>query len=165
MKEIWKDIDGYKDYQVSNMGRLKSLKFNRETILKQGVQNCGYRNIQLYNDRVRKGLLVHRLVAIAFVPNPENKAQVNHINGIKTDNNSNNLEWCTASYNLEHAKKEKLNKCHSESHYRAMLTNDQVVEIRKMLENGLKPSVVASMFNQKVGNIYKIKNYQIWKRV
>lgn len=109
-KEIWKDIDGYDGkYQVSNLGRVKSLYFMnrranipREKILKFGYNLQGYPFVHLcYLGKTSKPLSVHRLVAKAFIPNPNNYPIVNHINGIKTDNRVENLEWCTQQYNIK----------------------------------------------------------------
>jgi hypothetical protein len=110
MKEEWKDIEGYYGYyQISNFGKIKSLprvlknRIKKETILKQNINNHGYVALALTIYSKSKRFLVHRLIAEAFIPNPEKKDQVNHINGIKTDNRIENLEWNTSSENNNHA--------------------------------------------------------------
>lgn len=112
--EIWKDISGYKGYQVSNLGNVRALPKTRtlnlggvrhwpEMILKPHKVHSGYLLVTLTNNTGRRRWLIHRLVALAFISNPENKPEVNHINGIKTDNWIGNLEWCTKSENRKHA--------------------------------------------------------------
>ena len=109
-KEVWKDIKGYEGkYQVSNLGRVKSLylinrqtKIPREKILKLGHNLQGYPHIHLCKDnKTSKSIFVHKLVAEAFIPNPNNYPVVNHKNEIKTDNRVENLEWCTQKNNVQ----------------------------------------------------------------
>jgi hypothetical protein len=100
--EIWKDVVWYEwEYQVSNLWNVKSIKFSKEKILKT-VINKWYMRLLLCKNWKSLNKQVHRLVAQAFVPNPENKPQVNHINWIKSDNKVSNLEWCTSSENVLH---------------------------------------------------------------
>lgn len=113
-KEIWKDIPGYEGYyQASNMGSIRrvegyvkhparSLKIQRTRVLKQATTTNGYKNIMLSISNQKKQFLVHRLVAFAWIPTVKNKPHINHINGIKTDNRVENLEWCSVSENEKH---------------------------------------------------------------
>ena len=102
MQEEWKEIKGYPNYMVSNKGNVKSLNYRhtgREKMLKLSVNNKGYLIVKLYKNRKLKNLRVNRLVAEAFISNPNNLPQVNHKNEIKDDNRVENLEWCDAKYN------------------------------------------------------------------
>ena len=99
--EIWKDIENYEEYyQISSLGRIRNKKENR--ILKPS-KSCGYYHISLrYGNK--KEMLIHRLVAKAFIPNPLNLSYVNHKDENKLNNNVENLEWCTAKYNNSYGK-------------------------------------------------------------
>jgi len=124
MKEIWKHIDRYHGkYQISSLGRIRSLTrevtykdgrkhIYRGQILKPSISWDGYKKIALFNKGHAKTFYVHRLVAKAFIINPENKKTVNHKNFIKTDNNVLNLEWATHKENSQHY---FLNKQYNES--------------------------------------------------
>jgi len=113
--EIWGKIDGWDGvYMVSNFGKVKSIpryipcknganRLTKESILKQQVDKFGYCRIGLHKNHKMKLCVVHRLVAKAFLPNPENKPCVNHINGNPSDNQIGNLEWCTYKENSTHA--------------------------------------------------------------
>lgn len=96
IQEIYKTIDGY-DYEVSNVGQIRNVRTGR--ILKQKIDRFGYCQVCLYKDGVPKWVKVHRLVALAFIPNPKNLPEVNHKDECKTNNRLDNLEWCTSKYN------------------------------------------------------------------
>ena len=112
--EIWKDIKGYEGrYQVSNMGRVKSLgrttsaknnseQYRKERFLKPMTSRNGYLQVNLYDSYGKKRFAVHRLVCEVFHENPENKPCVNHIDENKTNNTASNLEWCTYQENINH---------------------------------------------------------------
>lgn len=117
--EIWKDIEGFEGrYQISNMGRVKSLSrvvyhrasnrttsFERmipERIMKTHISNSGYMFVTLREKNVSFGKFVHRLVADAFILNPNGYKEVNHKDENKLNNNADNLEWCTPSYNMRY---------------------------------------------------------------
>ena len=104
-EEIWKDIKGYEGYQVSNFGNVRSLNYNKTKkikILIPSLDNYGYNYLLLYKNSKRKHFTVHRLVAQAFIPNPNNLPQVNHKDEDKTNNCVENLEWCTNKYNCNY---------------------------------------------------------------
>lgn len=104
MKEEWRPIKGYEGlYEVSNMGRVKSLHFDKEIIRKQVERTNGYMEVNLSKDGTTNVKVVHRLVAIAFIKNPNNYECVNHKDGNKKNNTVDNLEWCTAKENTHHA--------------------------------------------------------------
>lgn len=104
--EIWKDIEGYEGlYQVSSEGRVKSLgngKSNnsKEKILKSNKNRGGYLKVDLHKEGKKKNYLIHRLVAQAFIDNPNNLPEVNHRNEDKTDNRVENIEYCNRKYNI-----------------------------------------------------------------
>ena len=101
MKEIWKDIEGYEGlYQICTMGRVRSVRNN--VILKSKIERNGYERVILSTNNIPKGYFIHRLVANAFIPNPDNLPQVNHKDENKANNRVDNLEWCDGKYNINY---------------------------------------------------------------
>ena len=105
MNEIFKEITGYENYLISNTGlvKTKSRQGTNERLLKGSVDHTGYLRVNLINDKGSRSFAVHRLVCLMFIPNPENKRTVNHIDGNKLNNCLSNLEWMTHSENHRHA--------------------------------------------------------------
>ena len=120
MNEIWKDIDGYEGlYQVSNLGNVKSLNYRhtgKERILKPGNNGLGYLQVNLCKNRKTRHFTIHRLVAKAFLENPDNKSDVNHKDEDKTNNCVDNLEWMTRKDNINYGThNERMAKSRSKS--------------------------------------------------
>lgn len=142
MKEVFKDVKGFEGlYQVSNLGRIRSLKrtVNKgkchrtwdEHFLRYGVDSKGYFRTALSKDGHSQTVKVHRLVAEAFLPNPQNLPQVNHKDGNKQNNSVENLEWCDAPYNMQHAVSNGLhNGLKGEQNPSSKLTKEDVQFIR-----------------------------------
>lgn len=107
MVEVWKDIEGYEGrYQISNLGNVKSLQYGgRKGIVKNlvpKVSNSGRLWVELMKNGGKKQFLIHRLVGMAFIPNPDNLPQINHLDENPKNNRVDNLEWCTAEYNIRY---------------------------------------------------------------
>lgn len=120
MEEIWKPVVGYEwSYIVSNKWNVASLKNGNMKILKSCLNKWWYLHLSLCKEWNQKNFKIHRLVAIAFLKNPENKPQVNHIDWNKRNNHLSNLEFCTNSYNQKHAYSIWLNKTTEKHHFKA----------------------------------------------
>lgn len=178
--EVWKDISGYEGvYKISNTGLVKSLGWLRirsrgrvskrdDILLKQTVTHRGYRRVELNLKGQAQKFVVHRLVAIAFIPNPRNKPEVNHIDGDKENNSLSNLEWCTSEENKSHAFVNDLShQVSGEKHVCAKLTKEQVIEIRSKFSKGeyKNQTNVAKIYNVNRSTIWSVVNNKNWKSV
>lgn len=143
MSEVWKPVKGYEGYyEVSNLGRVKSkarkyyrsdvLYHLKERVMKVSPSSSGYNTIILTVNGKAKSYLLHRLIALAFIENPQNKKCINHKDGDKFNNSLENLEWCTYSENRNHGLRTGLIKQKRATHSHAKLTEDDVKFIKKM---------------------------------
>lgn len=170
--EVWKKIKGFEKYEISNLGRLKvNLKYRKHRdyqhkILNPSLDRDGYRRTVLTSlDKNRKSKLIHRLVAIAFIDNPLKKPCVNHINGIKTDNGLDNLEWVTVSENNKHAIKMGLaGQVGGEKHHMAKLTKVEVDKIKALYLKGKSQRLLSYKFNISQTQISRIVNNKRWNK-
>lgn len=110
--EIWKPVTGFEGlYEVSNSGSVKSLRYRnvdgKTGVLKEITLPSGYRYVNLHKDKQTRHYYIHRLVATAFIPNPDSLPEVNHRNEDPGDNSANNLEWCTSQYNKNYGNRSK----------------------------------------------------------
>ena len=152
MKEQWKDIA---DYEVSDLGRVRNKKTKR--ILRLGKDSGGYVQVNLYNDGERKSIKIHRLVASTFIPNPLNLPQINHIDENKTNNNVENLEWCSAQYNIDYSQSKPVNQYSLDGIYIA--TYKSIKEASK--QTGINQGDISCCCRGK----YKTSGGFIWKYV
>ncbi|WP_369378748.1 NUMOD4 domain-containing protein [Lysinibacillus fusiformis] len=171
-QEVWVGITDYEGYEVSNLGRVRSLdrvisggKRRTGKILKQHYNHGGYPYVSLYKNGKGRKITVHRIVAKSFIPNPDNKEEVNHIDGRKNNNSVDNLEWSTRLDNTRHSYSTNLNVCYGENHHQAKLTNDQVLEIYERVHKGEKGVSLAQEFGVYKSVISDIKRRKRWKHI
>lgn len=162
-----KEIPFATKYLVSEDGQVFSKKPDGTTVPKKSqVDTSRYHRISLINDDGKnKKYLVHRLVAITYIPNPDEKPEVNHIDGDKMNNCVSNLEWVTRSENLKHAFSIDLKSCVGENNPRCELTEQEVLEIYKCLLEGQLEKDLAVRFKTKKEIVKKIKYKATWKHI
>lgn len=170
--EKWKWIKNYTGYyKVSNYGRVISFHGPKPKILSNRDNGKGYFIVSLYKNGNCKNKRINRLVAEHFIPNPETKPEVNHIDGDKANNHVENLEWVTRSENRQHAIKNNLWKSHftknnGESHPDSKLTKNDVKKIRDLYENGdYTQKELGKMYDVYPSTIGRITRYEHWKHI
>lgn len=163
--EIWKEVRDFEGiYEISSLGRVKILR--NGNIKKNWVYKSGYAYIVLTKNKVQKTFLVHRIVAKAFIPNPDKKEQVNHLNCNKSDNRVSNLEWCSRSENAFHAvKNDHWVKQNGSLNHCAKLTETKVKKILIEIKNGCTGRFLSKKYKVATSVISEIKNNKSWKHV
>jgi hypothetical protein len=166
--EMWKSVEGYEDlYEVSNFGNMR--RIGKNVYLKPNNTGKGYSKISLSRKSKIKQVTIHRLVAKNFIPNPDNKPQVNHIDGDKTNNHVDNLEWVSNQENRTHAVENGLHKVtFGEQRYNSILTDDDVRFIKANYQQG-RGNMNSNYFAKKYGvhkqTILNIMNGKKWTHI
>ena len=149
------------EFFVSSEGKVYNSKMLE---ISQSVNKKGYCIAHIQFNTERKTCIVHRLIAQAFIPNPENKPQVNHLDGDKTNNKIENLEWVTQEENMDHAKN-ILGHFKGEKAASSILTDKEVLDIVPLLRSGFKNEEIAKMFNVRSHMIKQIRRGIAWKHI
>ncbi len=177
IKEEWKIIEGFNGlYSVSNLGSVKRkdslISHNKGGMRKWKGRELlpnlkkGYKAVCIYDNGTRHEFTVHRLVAMAFINNPDNKPCVNHKDGNVLNNNVSNLEWVTYKENTRHAIDNKLLICHKGStHYSTCLSESDVILIRQSYKNGESQSSIGAKYDMCQSAISRIVNNKNWKHL
>jgi hypothetical protein len=161
MEEVWKQIDGTQ-YSISTFGRLRN---NRTGLVTLGSLQNGYRTFSLSDNGVVLGRFrIHRLVAEAFIPNPENKSQVNHLDGIRDNNNVTNLEWATPRENVQHAYDTGL-MLRGSGRPASILIEEDIPEIIYYMSVGYKDAAIANIYGVTRQAINAIRIGDTWQHL
>jgi hypothetical protein len=155
-----------KSYWFTEDGRAFSFKRKKERELRGSQNSSGYIQLRLMGRKGSALYLLHRLVAEAFIPNPENKQQVNHKDSNRTNNHIENLEWVTPEENVQHALKSgRMKGNRGEKNGRAKLTEEQVEEIREQLGRGVRQVDIAERFGIGQAHVSRIARNVSWRKV
>lgn len=175
MEELWKDINEYENYQISNFGNVKSKRYwvgNRyvykDKLLKPSLSSSGYQQVVLCKNGKTKNHFIHRLVANHFLENTNNSEEINHIDENKQNNNVNNLEWCDHKYNMNYGKiKNKISNSHKKK-VAKYNNNGDLIKIYESIEmaaneNNTKSTNIVQCCKHK--DKYKTCKGYVWKYV
>lgn len=176
-EELWLPVVGYEGlYEVSSHGNVRSLdryetcpgrhpkpykRFRAGKILKTVVNKLGYEQVGLKKEGKPKLFLMHRLVALAFIDNPKGLPEVNHLDGDKSFNHYHNLEWSNRKDNCLHSTR-VLQKNRGEDNSFSLLREDQVLEIKTLIENGVSQTEIARLYNVSNHAIHRIQHGYNW---
>lgn len=166
--EVWKDIKGYEGhYQVSNEGKVRSIKRKEPKLLTLLNHSMGYYVINLCKPKTKMiQVKVHRLVADLFIPNHgDDTTIVNHIDGDKKNNRVSNLEWTNHGGNLKHSYDYNLRSKKGENHHLSKLKDSDVRKIRNLSSEGFSNVALSKMFNVSDGTICMIVKRKRWKHI
>ena len=162
--EIFKDINKFENkYQISNTGKVRNKKTG--LYLKPKYNKKGYQYINLSINKYKSvKWYIHRLVGFHFIPNPENKPQINHKDGNPSNNNVENLEWCTNEENQRHA---VLNNLHfqGENHKSSKFTNESILLLPKLVKIGFNPTYINKLTGVAIQNLDKIFKGKTWRQL
>lgn len=165
--EVWKDVPEYEGlYQASNLGKVRSIRRSGSKGLKLSEQRLrGYLKCWFSKDNKVKSFLVHRVIAITFLPNSENKSQINHKNGVKDDNRVENLEWCSSQDNHAHSRIVLGKDAKGGKNPNSKLTEREVVFIRKLFAKypNITRKFVADCLGVSDVTISDILSFKRWK--
>lgn len=175
--EEWKAVVGFEDrYEVSSFGQVRSIPYIKKgkningifsfkttgKLLKQCESTDHYLQIQLSKNNCKRGTGVHRIMAEAFIPNPDNLPQVNHIDGNKQNNHISNLEWCSAQHNVIHSYTLGLACNKQERHPLTVLTHDKVFRMAEMRYKGFSYKQISEELDLKYDTVWKVINRKNW---
>jgi hypothetical protein len=166
--ETWKTIPSYPSYMASTLGNIQKVEnkkgYSTKPLRKGFSKKTGYQHVVLFIDGQRFTNLVHSLVAETFIGTRPTGLDVNHINTIKTDNRSKNLEYLTRKENIAHAVMWGIHS-HGEKHGMSKLTDADVLNIKERIKAGDQQNLIAQDFNIDPSRVSKIKHGKLWKHV
>lgn len=164
--EEWRPIpiQGYPNYLISNYGRVYTKNYHR--LMRLALRKKGYLKAQMTSNDVQRAYFIHRLVALAFIPNPNNYPQVNHIDSNPANNHVSNLEWCTNKMNSDHCSQMGRRKpCEGEKNGSCLLTEKKVLKIREKFKRGFTRRMLGDEFGVSPATVKDIVLRRSWKHI